>query len=441
MNDEMNREELIAAVKESEVEPIAPTEEGQISRMFSIKELISALVSYVAAWVYVHMIVTSGEGYKVYAVLFGVIFSVSVLVFYRENLRKKEHWVWLVCLWVCLICEIIGRNQVWDGSVWLFIHCFAIYWVLCLSGHMMEGESSAYLLLDALHGAITYPFKHLLGFLRTQVLWWGVCQARPGKKKKSGNLIYVIFAVCLALILFLVAGKLLVQADANFGSFLENFRIELDFENFSKYFWRFIYSLPVGAYLYGLVVGTNREAMERLTVQKNGIQTFLNAIRKVPNGVWLVLTGAFVVFYLMFFGVQGSYLFGAFARNLPEGFTVAEYARQGFFELCGIMGLNFCLLWLVCYSSVSPVREKKSSKIMCTVLLAESILFAVTAMSKLILYIDCFGFTPLRLQSFWGVTVLMMGCVCSIVSLWSGKKTARVWILFTGITLAVLHVY
>ena len=68
-------------------------------------------------------------------------------------------------------------------------------------------------------------------------------------------------------------------------------------------------------------------------------------------------------------------------------------------------------------------------------------LFAVIAFSKLLLYISCFGFTPLRLQSSWLVCVLFIGCVCAVYSLLSGKKSFRVWMMFGAVTLALLHLY
>ena len=75
-------------------------------------------------------------------------------------------------------------------------------------------------------------------------------------------------------------------------------------------------------------------------------ETVLPKLRVVPEAVWLAALGVFSVLYLAFFFVQGRYLFGAFTRTLPESFTVAEYARQGFFELCRVMAINFTLFWL-----------------------------------------------------------------------------------------------
>ena len=129
------------------------------------------------------------------------------------------------------------------------------------------------------------------------------------------------------------------------------------------------------------------------------------------------------------------------ARRLPEGFTVAQYARQGFFELCRVMALNLALLWLVTRLGSRPARTSPGLRALVTVLLAESMLLAVVALSKLGLYISCFGFTPLRLQSSWLVCVLLFACVCALYSLWTGKKSMRAWMIFGAVTLSLLHLY
>ena len=161
----------------------------------------------------------------------------------------------------------------------------------------------------------------------------------------------------------------------------------------------------------------------------------LPKLRTVPAGIWAAALGLFSALYLVFFFVQGRYLFGAFTRTLPESFTVAEYARQGFFELCRVMAINFTLFWLV---TRTARQEQKLIRWMAAALLVQSMLFAVIAISKLALYIDCFGLTPLRVQSTWLVCVLLLGCVCALYTHLTGKKSMRAWMIFGAVTLAVL---
>ena len=206
------------------------------------------------------------------------------------------------------------------------------------------------------------------------------------------------------------AVHLLSAADKGFGALMEGVADWFRWDwNPGDWLGRFALSLPVGQYLFGLIAGSRREDPEALRERCGNFTRGLAAFRVVPNPVWTALTGAFCLLYLVFFAVQSRYLFGAFTRTLPEGFIVSEYARQGFFELCKVMAVNFVLLWLVTRLSRRPVREDRPALILCLILLAESLLFAVVAFSKLALYIDCFGFTPLRLQSSWLVCVLFVG--------------------------------
>lgn len=48
------------------------------------------------------------------------------------------------------------------------------------------------------------------------------------------------------------------------------------------------------------------------------------------------------IIYAIFCFIQISYLFTK--MTLPEGFTYAEYARQGFFELMIVTFINFAII-------------------------------------------------------------------------------------------------
>ena len=227
----------------------------------------------------------------------------------------------------------------------------------------------------------------------------------------------------------------LSAADDTFAGLLAGVRQALTLDLDRVWFYRLLCSLPVGAYVFGLLAGLGRETPERMRERGAAAERTLPKLRVVPQGIWIAALGIFSALYLTFFVVQGRYLFGAFTRTLPESFTVAEYARQGFFELCRVMAINFTLFWLVTRTArceSTPVRW------MAAALLIESILFAVIALSKLALYIDCFGFTPKRLQSTWLVCVLLFGSACALYTHLTGKKSMRAWMMFGAVTLSLL---
>lgn len=398
-------------------------------------ELLAALLMFVTAYLYVLSVLW--ERYDlIWTVAAGLIIGTELL--HWRVPRSWESWVWLGCFLVCTASAALGIERVWYlRQTLLFVHIFAVWWVLSRSGKLLEGKSGHLLPLDALNGFVLLPFGGF--FLRIRTLWWGLRQLRPTREQTSARRWgWLTLAAGLCLLLFIAATGLLMQADAGFSALLERLEPLLHLRLDAELWLRLLLSLPVGAWLFGLTDGARRQPVERLETRRAKTERLLAAIQKVPAGFWMGIVGVFSALYLAFFILQGSYLFGAFTRTLPEGFIVSEYARQGFFELCKVMALNFALLWLVTRMVSPETRQRKGFLAACLLLLAESLLFAVIALSKLGLYISCFGFTPLRLQSSWLSCVLLAGCVLWAWSLLTGRPVFRKWMVFGAVSLSLL---
>ena len=412
----------------------APILEEDAAFSPNLQEKIAAFLLYIGAYVYMDGL----ESWKLAA--FVVLFIALTELLNRGRPHPWESWIWLGCMTVITLSLLLDRAAVWGELSLLFLHIFAVWWALSRSGRLLEGESGHLLPFDALNGFIVFPFRNF--FLRIKTVWYILTSPFRGKKRsKPETVIWTIMALLAAGLLFWLALRLLVDADRGFAELISDWLLDLEFRLDGETWLKFLFSLPVGAYLFGLLAGSARAEEEKLRLRGQRINTGLTRLGKVPNLVWMLLTALFCLLYLLFFVVQAKYLFGAFTRSLPEGFIVSEYARQGFFELCKVMAVNFVLLWLVNRLSAKPPRKNKAGRVLCVLLLAESMLFAVIAFSKLMLYISCFGFTPLRLQSSWLVCVLFFGCLCAGYSLLSGKKSFRAWMIFGAVTLALLHLY
>ena len=401
----------------------------------SPREKAGALAMYFAAYLYACVWIPGRADERVAISCFTLCFVALTELLHWNRPRSRENWVWLGCI-ALLLLGILRPDglRVWGDLTWLFLHVFAVWWVLSRSESLLEGKSGHLAPLDAMDGFILFPFKHF--FLRIRTVWYTLTRIRRRNKSwKIETVISTALATVAAAGLLALAASLLMRADTLFASVLEHFTAWFQIKPDAAAVLRFLLSLPVGTYLFGLIAGTGREDHEALRERGAIFCRWLETLRKVPGRAWLILTALFCLLYAVFFAVQFRYLFGAFSRALPQGFSVAQYARQGFFELCKVMCVNFALLWLVTRSS----RENgKALRRLCLLLLAESLLFAVVACSKLLLYIDCFGFTPKRLQSTWLVCVLACGCVCSAVSLVTQKKSFRFWMIFSAVTLSLL---
>ena len=422
----------------------------------SRKEKICAFLMYLLAFCYIQMLFAPLTD-AVWLCIFCAGFVCMTELLCRGRPRSRESWIWLACLLVligfrirlCAEAARYGKNApvhaISAELSFFLLHAYAVYWVLSRSGTLLGGGSGHLLPLDALDGVIIFPFRHF--FLRIRTVIYTLPHLRregDGEKRSAAARAGIFAAVLAACALLILALRALSDADTRFGEAVSGLLAALtpDWNDITlvSFLFKLFLSLPVGAYLFGLLAGTARLEPQQLRARGGRFEASLEKLRHVPTGILAAAAAVFAAVYLAFFGLQASYLFGAFTRTVPEGYTVAEYARQGFFSLCRVMAVNFALLWLITRTGVQQPRAQQL-RILCTVLLAQSLLFAVIAASKLTLYITSYGFTPLRLQSAWLIVVLTAGCCCALYSLWSGKRTFRFWALFSGVTLALLHLY
>ena len=408
----------------------------------SRKEQLLAFGMYVLAYVYL--------GYQWWALpLFAAGFIAAAEYLFRGQKRSWESWIWLGCMLLVTGCiawrglhpyqydsrypELVNHEYILSEKLlFLILHIFAVYWLMSRSGRLTGGESGHLLPLDALYAFLIVPFQNF--FLRIRCVIFAL-KSKKERGVSAGAIAGAVLAAFAALVLLVLAMTQLSAADDTFGELIDDLRLTLTLDLDETWFYRLLASLPVGAYVFGLLAGLGRRTPEDMRGRGAAVVSRLPKLRTVPEGIWAAALGLFSALYLVFFFVQGRYLFGAFTRTLPESFTVAEYARQGFFELCRVMAINFTLFWLV---TRTARQKQKLIRWMAAALLVQSMLFAVIAISKLALYIDCFGLTPLRVQSTWLVCVLLLGCVYALYTHLTGKKSMRAWMLFGAVTLAVL---
>lgn len=129
---------------------------------------------------------------------------------------------------------------------------------------------------------------------------------------------------------------------------------------------------------------------------------------------------------------QLAYLSGGFLGILPEGYTMAEYARRGFFEMCALCGLNLAIITL----AVALTRcSGKAAAWLCLLIGVMNLFFVCAASAKMLLYIGSYGLTRLRLLTevitvFWGITTIFV-CLWLFVPKFQYMKA----VLLTALTI------
>lgn len=400
------------------------------------------LTSYLIGYAYIRLVMFRGEPWAErfgFAAFFLLFFGWAALALKNKPftpVMRKETAFWLSCAGV-ILCAVTAHPASDEIGLLagLFVHCTAAYWVLCRAGVLAEGHTGPFFIWDAFEALLLTPLSGLLHRAGALLRF----ARAPGRRKVDGKAIgSSILLLCIVLPLAVIALDLLTQADTGFAALWDDLTVNL----WTMPHWMvdgiiyIVLSLPVGAYLYALVQDSAlREAPQ---LDAAAARQKLEHLRFAPRLTLTFVLGAFCAVYCLFFYVQAGYLFGAFVGRLPQGFTYAEYARQGFFQLCAIIALNFVLLLLAAKAGRGTLRSHKPLKAAALVLMAQGLLFAATALAKLLLYIGAYGFTTLRLLSFWGIAVLAAGSALAIATILKPRPAVRPLIFFSAATFTAL---
>ena len=214
---------------------------------------------------------------------------------------------------------------------------------------------------------------------------------------KNSKVLYVVLGVVLAIPIFAIMAMLLLSADAVFRDLGERVLDALNLENIYGILWRFILFFMAS---YGLMVYLEKRALKvEEKPRKMG-----EALLAIPVALMLTLM------YMVFCGIQIRYLFVG-GVTLPEGYTYAEYAREGFFQLLMVAMINFVLVLV----GLSYFKESKVLKAILTMMSLCSFVMIASSAYRMIMYISYYYLTYLRVLVLWGLLVLTLLFVGVIV--------------------------
>ena len=126
--------------------------------------------------------------------------------------------------------------------------------------------------------------------------------------------------------------------------------------------------------------------------------------------------GAVCAVYLAYLFSQLAYFVGGFSGILPEGFTRAEYARRGFFEMTCLAGINLLLMTFGVGKVARTDRAPGSTRALCLFLGLVTEFLAASSAAKMVLYIGGFGLTRLRVLTM--VIMVFLGITTALVCVW-----------------------
>jgi len=243
---------------------------------------------------------------------------------------------------------------------------------------------------------------------------------RAARERGSGNLFSVARGLLLALPVLIVFTALLASADVVFAHYVRDLFSLRILADLPELIWRGIIILGAAWFLAGGL---------SYALSRGAASDDESALKRASEGIPRLFSLGFVeaatlltsvdLLFLVFVWIQFTYLFGGRANIRVDGYTYAEYARRGFFELVAVsvltLGLILVLHWLTRRETGQQVRVFNS----LSSLMAGFVLVILTsAFQRLRLYEAAYGYTQLRLYSHVFMVWLAVVFAWFLITLW-----------------------
>jgi hypothetical protein len=315
------------------------------------------------------------------SIFVGILLGAVFLFGLRTKTSLQKTW-WMILL-ITFFAIMPGIR---DNEPLIFLDLCAILGLLFLLAHQLAGTPAFLMKIWDYIQLVFLPFRMLASALSTLAT---VGRIHSNVKNRDVWL-RVVRGVIMALPILIIFAVLFSHADMAFSKFIGGFLnitiSEFEIQYLILLVFAFTASLSFLSHIFSAVRRQQAEKREES-----------NAPVHSGRGVEvLVFLGLISVLFLVFIGFQITYLFGGEANIIDAGFTYAEYARKGFFELLAVAVLS--LLVLLASEKYAGVELKKDRRFMipALILITEVMIVIASAFKRLTLYIDAYSMTQLR---------------------------------------------
>ena len=216
-----------------------------------------------------------------------------------------------------------------------------------------------------------------------------ICFAKMRKTKQSRKIGYILLGTIIAIPFLAVIIVLFYSADIVFADIVRNsFDFDLDIGNIFLILLTFLFILFAS---YCGMRFLNKKKISEASPD-------LRRLEPILANTFLSLIG---IVYLLFSGIQIFYLFLG-NLTLPDGYTYAEYAREGFFQLLFVSMLNIGIVLFF----LGLFRENKLLKVLLTIISLCTYVMIASSALRMCMYIREYELTFLRVFVLWFLALL-----------------------------------
>ena len=244
------------------------------------------------------------------------------------------------------------------------------------------------------------------------------------KLTKNSTLSRILLGIACALPVSGIILVLMLSGDQVFLALTTQFfqNIEL---NFFVFIWRLIVITFMTVYFSGFLYQAHAIKTSQVIVPPKNLDTI------IAVSFLAVLNVLFAVFCY----IQFAFLFTGGANTLPQGVTYSEYAREGFFQLLLITIINFgvIIIFMKYFQKMTP-----SIKFMLLLLSIFTGVLIASSFYRMNLYMDVFGFTPLRMMVVTFLAMESFFLIATIYALFKPRFNIFKFYLMVGLVFFII---
>ena len=411
---------------DSTKEPVAsPAEAPKAHSKKTLADLLFAWGSFLLFWFLMQMRSFSAHPLGVFLALLALS-AAGALYLRASHVRQSKQSVLLGALLGILALSIVTNgNPVIRGLVIAFLLLSFPFRIFNAAGLAENGLLSDRLFANVLHSFEYLPFRHVKSFFSSLFVWKGSASQKTGRV-----ILWTLIGIFAALIPTLIIVALL-SYDKLFTDLLERIF------SFEKVNLRSVFSpilaIPLAAVFFGMFYAAKRYAKGEDALRRQNSRTDL-----LPCALLCGAATPILAVYVIFFISQMPYYLSAFTGVLPEGITYADYAKEGFFQLCAVSAINALLLiaFSVLMQRGGHTRDVLK-KLYASLISVMTLVLIATALSKMALYISTYGLTQKRVYASW-LMILMAICFIAVLIRQAVEKFPLVTVLAVTVLILVL---
>ena len=267
------------------------------------------------------------------------------------------------------------------NKAWLFV--LMMYFLLTVCFDTKQWQFGKFLI--SMLGLFAGSIGKLFSFFPDAGAWM-----EEHKGTKNTQALYVLAGIGISVPLIAVVLVMLSSADVIFRESMNAIFGEIDgWDVLCCILW----SAAVFFFSYGMAS----------LLEERGINEKVKDHRTGQPVIAISATAVIALIYVYFCVIQVVYLFAGYG-TLPEGYTYAQYARQGFFQLLFICLMNLALVLI----GLGFFRESRALKAILLVISLCTFVMIASSAYRMLLYISVYQLTFLRIFVLWALAVIAL---------------------------------